>query len=143
VSSTVGSPEGDHHDRSLFLLAMPPGIQPSLRDGSWPSIEQHSRAASRPALSITMAARKQRRIDLGEDQNEAERPNIRRVSVIYVVSTDHSRWKTSSMFAHHSPFLRVGKGSCIGSMMAHHSCVLASAAILAQSSSKLLPWYSR
>jgi hypothetical protein len=36
-------------------------------------MEHHSRASSRPALSITMAALKQHRTDLGEDQNQAER----------------------------------------------------------------------
>ncbi len=54
-----------------------------------------------------------------------------------------SAWKTSSISAHHSPGLRVGRGSCMGSMMAHHSCVFGSAAIFAMSAAKSLPMYSK
>lgn len=42
-----------------------------------------------------------------------------------------SKWKTSSIAAHHSPSLRSGRGDCMGIISAHHSWVVLSAAILA------------
>ena len=53
-----------------------------------------------------------------------------------------SVWNTSSICAHHSPSLRVSKGSCIGSVIFHQRCVSGSAAIFAMSAAKSLPWYS-
>lgn len=54
-----------------------------------------------------------------------------------------SVWNTSSISAHHSPSARVGTGSCMGSIMAHHSCVFGSAAIFCISASKSSPTYSK
>ena len=47
------------------------------------------------------------------------------------------------IFAHHSPSERDSNGRCIGPMIFHHSLVLGSAAILAMSDSKSVPWYSK
>jgi hypothetical protein len=47
------------------------------------------------------------------------------------------------MVAHHSPSPHEASGSCIGIITAHHSWVFGPAAILAQSSSALTPYYSK
>ena len=53
-----------------------------------------------------------------------------------------SWWNTSSIAAHHSPSLRVASGSWHGMQKDHQRCVVGSAAILAMSAAKSVPWYS-
>jgi len=56
--------------------------------------------------------------------------------------TFQSKWKISSISAHHSPSFRVRKGSWSDSIMVHHSRVFSWDAIRSRSASRLLPWHS-
>ena len=108
-------------------------------------------ASCREAKKVPGLAHEVRRAVGGGDRGAVGEPRVRqarRVPEMHVRVCERephgqSWWKTSSIRAHQSPGAREGRGSCMGSITAHHRRVSRSAAISFMSASKSSPQYSK